>query len=213
MKVLGQNTNGSITDFFFVAFIQFPSSCLYFSSNPVFLLIDTHEIVLTSGDIIFYESSKVFHGRPQRFKGSWYSSVFVHYYPKFGWKDRDHLLDRHYAVPPTWAKKLKHNFEIPLQMVGTGLTEPKCPNNWCQSEYSIKREGHPVEHGKLITPMGEEFDFLPKRIECRDWHDKCEWWASWDTSECERNLGFMLKNCKKACKACTVINSDGGDEL
>lgn len=174
---------------------------------------NTHEIILTSGDIVFYESSKVFHGRPHRFNGSWYSSVFVHYYPKFGWKEKDHMLDRHYAVPPTWNEQPQHHFEVPLQMVGTGMTEPTCPNNWCQSDYSIKREGYPVENGKLITPTGEFFDFDPKRVECRDLDENCELWASWDSNECERNPGYMLRNCKKACKACTIILSNGEDEL
>mmetsp|Transcript_23033 Transcript_23033/g.54378 ORF Transcript_23033/g.54378 Transcript_23033/m.54378 type:complete len:363 (+) Transcript_23033:52-1140(+) len=137
---------------------------------------NTHEIVLTSGDILFYESSKVFHGRPHRFNGSWYSSVFVHYYPKYKWAETDHMLKRHYAVPPTWVKHPEHHFEVPLRMVGTGMTEPYCPNNWCQSQYTIKREKRPVEHGKLITPTGEVLDFDPtKRVECRDMRENCQW--------------------------------------
>ena len=43
---------------------------------------NTNEVVLESGDMLFYESSKCLHGRPTRFKGKWYSSIFVHYYPK-----------------------------------------------------------------------------------------------------------------------------------
>lgn len=166
--------------------------------------------------MVFYESSKVFHGRPHRFKGSWYSSVFVHYYPKFRWQERDHMLDRHYAVPPSWTEPPKHHFEVPLKMVGTGITEPSCPNNWCQSQYTIKRDKRPVEHGKLITPYGEEFDFDPtKKIECKDdFEDDCSWWASWDTNECERNPGFMLRHCKKSCRACTELEAnDRNDEL
>ena len=34
---------------------------------------NTHEVILTSGDILFYESSKCFHGRPRKFNGTWYS--------------------------------------------------------------------------------------------------------------------------------------------
>ena len=34
---------------------------------------NTHEVILTSGDILLYESSKCLHGRPKRFKGSWYT--------------------------------------------------------------------------------------------------------------------------------------------
>ena len=45
---------------------------------------NTNEVNLESGDMVFYESSKAFHGRPRKFKGKWYSSIFVHYYP-VGW--------------------------------------------------------------------------------------------------------------------------------
>jgi len=47
---------------------------------------NTNEVVLESGDMLFYESSKCLHGRPKKFKGKWYSSIFVHYYPAENWK-------------------------------------------------------------------------------------------------------------------------------
>jgi hypothetical protein len=43
---------------------------------------NTNEVHLESGDMLFYESSKALHGRPRAFKGKWYSSLFVHYYPQ-----------------------------------------------------------------------------------------------------------------------------------
>ena len=46
---------------------------------------NTNEVVLESGDMLFYESSKCLHGRPRRFNGKWYSSVFIHYYPAENW--------------------------------------------------------------------------------------------------------------------------------
>ena len=193
---------------------------------------------MSSGDLLFYESSKVFHGRPHRFKGSWYSSVFVHYYPKYGWADTDHDIERHYSVPPHYGESPKHHFEIPLQMVGTGMKEPSCPNDWCQSQYSIKWN-LTGEHGKWIAPTGEKFDFVPKRVECKDLDERCTEWVSWKTNECKRNAGFskcfciigslnpsylpvvltfriftrdilfvVLINCRKACNACTINAKD-----
>jgi len=55
-------------------------------SEPWPLIIEdfqgnTNEVVLESGDMLFYESSKCLHGRPKKFNGSWYTSVFTHYYP------------------------------------------------------------------------------------------------------------------------------------
>mmetsp|Transcript_20328 Transcript_20328/g.42359 ORF Transcript_20328/g.42359 Transcript_20328/m.42359 type:complete len:408 (-) Transcript_20328:376-1599(-) len=179
---------------------------------------NTHEVVLTSGDIVFYESSKVFHGRPHRFKGSWYSSVFVHYYPKIGWQDTDHMIDRHYAVPPGWSDEPQHHFEVPLKMVGTGLTEPTCPNNWCQTRHSIFRN-EAVPHGVLIAPNGDVSDFDPlgmtiqtnkNATDCRDDYPECEEWAKWDSNECERNVRFMHANCKKSCRVCTTNENNNG---
>jgi len=42
---------------------------------------NTNEVTLESGDMLFYESSKCLHGRPRKFNGDWYSSLFVHYKP------------------------------------------------------------------------------------------------------------------------------------
>jgi hypothetical protein len=46
----------------------------------------THEIILKPGDILFFESAKIAHGRPNKFVGSWFLSLFLHY------------------VPPNWEK-------------------------------------------------------------------------------------------------------------
>jgi hypothetical protein len=179
--------------------------CLFLKS-----CVDTHEVVLKSGDILFYESSKVFHGRPRKFNGSWYSSVFVHYYPKYGWKENDHTTEKHYAIPPIWKDNPAHHFEIPLQMSGTGIKEPTCPNNWCQSEHSIRWSG-PAKDGYWTAPTQEKFPFHPKAIECTDSEAQCSEWVSWTTDECRRNAGFMLVHCKKSCGACTASLSS--DEL
>jgi hypothetical protein len=178
---------------------------------------NTHEVVLSSGDMVFYESSKIFHGRPHKFKGSWYSSVFVHYYPKYGWMNTatDHNLEKHYAVPPEWSDTPKHHFEVPLQMVGTAMKEPDCPNEWCQSQYALKWNTS-SQHGKWIDPKGRAHDFDPsKRVECTDDNEKCSWWASWDSDECRKNAGYMLKTCRKSCNACTAatLSSRSFDEL
>lgn len=164
---------------------------------------NTHEVILTSGDMLLYESSKCLHGRPRRFNGSWYSSVFVHYYPKYGWHEVDHTLEKHYAVPPHWIESPTTKYEIPLQMVGTGMTEPSCPDDWCQLKHSKKWSG-PSKEGILMTPGGEELPFHPKPLVCEDKEEKCAEWVSWPTNECKKNPRFMLENCKKSCGHCTV---------
>jgi hypothetical protein len=71
---------------------------------------NTHEVTLTSGDILFYESSKLFHGRPKPLNGSWYCSVFVHsspkYYPIYHWSPYKNMAQEgHYAVPLFWNEE------------------------------------------------------------------------------------------------------------
>ena len=112
---------------------------------------NTNEVVLESGDMLFYESSKCLHGRPRTFKGSWYSSLFVHYYP-VGWDKEKQKMETHYAVPPHWNDdatwETDHN---KLEMVGTSMKEPDCNDDvWCAMDYSVKWRGPAIE-GKIIT--------------------------------------------------------------
>ena len=124
----------------------------------------THEILLAPGDILFYESSKCFHGRPRRFHGSWYTSVFVHYYPaNVGWEERDLKLEAHYAVPPEWSRKPpKETMQPRLEIVGTSLNEPDCPDGCCRCQQSIKWSGS-EEEGVWIASNLERYTFRQAR--------------------------------------------------
>jgi len=110
----------------------------------------------TSGDMVFYESSKCNHGRPRRLNGSWYSSVFVHYYPKY-WAAKDHVQEAKYALPPNWADKVepKEKKYPALTMEGTSYREKTCPNDWCNTLKTIKWSG-PGEEGVWIDPAFEK---------------------------------------------------------
>jgi len=123
----------------------------------------THEVVLTPGDMLFYESSKCFHGRPRRFRGSWYTSVFVHYYPSnVGWEKRDHKLEAHYAVPPEWTlAPPKEKTQSRLEIVGTSFTEPDCTDGCCRCQHSIKWSGA-GEENFWIDPTGSRHPFHPR---------------------------------------------------
>jgi hypothetical protein len=143
----------------------------------------THEVILTPGDMLFYESSKCFHGRPKKFNGSWYSSVFVHYFPTHGWAEQDHALEAHYAVPPHWRSGLAANtptgsashqqdgsskMSYPqLTMFGTGMAELECPNEWCRTQDTVQWSG-PGEPGYWIAPTFERFPFEPQKV---DWNE------------------------------------------
>ena len=185
-----------------------------------FFILDTHEVLLTSGDMLLYESSKCLHGRPRFFNGSWYTSVFVHYRPKFHWEGGPYDEDgkKVFAIPPHWSDEPTTGNEIPIQMEGTGMREPTCPNNWCNTETAIKWSG-PGEEGFLIAPNFEKYPFEPKPLACEDLHEKCAWWASWESNECVKNIPYMSSHCRKSCGACSNPTVDQqeqvgrGDEL
>mmetsp|Transcript_30921 Transcript_30921/g.74675 ORF Transcript_30921/g.74675 Transcript_30921/m.74675 type:complete len:427 (-) Transcript_30921:118-1398(-) len=168
----------------------------------------THEVILKSGDLLFYESSKCFHGRPRPFNGSWYSSVFVHYYPANGWKENFDRDLKTVAIPPGWEEQPKTHYEIPLTMHGTTMEEEWCPNNWCGTLMSNHWSG-PGEEGWVTNPDGSMWMMddraktrPPPGPKCEDEEDKCDEWASWDSNECEKNKGYMHVKCKRTCGLC-----------
>ena len=186
--------------------------CLFLNLSSPLLYTATHEVILTSGDILFYESSKCFHGRPRPLKGSWYSSVFVHYHPKFGYTENFDKNSKVWAIPPGWDAEPTTRYEIPLQMHGTTMEEPWCPNNWCGTEKS-KRWSGPAQEGFVTDPDGEMRVLMPELIDlskfdCNDKEERCSEWASWKSDECQRNPKFMRENCKKSCGICDSLLAD-----
>eukprot|EP00980_Cylindrotheca_fusiformis_P001936 scaffold442_cov110-Cylindrotheca_fusiformis.AAC.3 len=116
---------------------------------------NTNSVVLSDGDILLYESAKNFHGRPQKFNGDWYTSIFVHYHPKEGWLTKDRDIESHYAIPPNWREQMESPFPE-LKWVGTSATEPDCPDSWCHLLNAKPWEG-PGEYGMVMTGGGKKY--------------------------------------------------------
>jgi len=116
---------------------------------------NTNSVVLQPGDILLYESAKNFHGRPTKFIGDWYTSVFVHYYPKEGWLVKDRDIESHYAIPPQWREQVDSPFPD-LKWIGTSATEPDCPDAWCHLINAKEWEG-PGEYGMVMTGGGKKY--------------------------------------------------------
>ncbi|KAL9182265.1 LOW QUALITY PROTEIN: hypothetical protein ACHAXT_012917 [Thalassiosira profunda] len=94
---------------------------------------NTHEVLLETGDMLLYESSKCFHGRPKRYNGRWYSSLFTHYYPVEYWDEEKVNLDAHYWVPPDWHRVPEEEVKglETLVVSETSFKEPECEHEWC----------------------------------------------------------------------------------
>ena len=120
------------------------------------------------------ESSKCWHGRPRRFEGEWYTSLFIHYYPA-DWKYTYNNLDVHYRIPEEWHKVLppKPGLEK-LIMAETSAYEPECEDTWCSLNNTIKWDVR-GEFGKYLSGDGikRDFNFEEKTIRTpRHWKDE-----------------------------------------
>lgn len=116
----------------------------------------TNSVVLQPGDILLYESAKNFHGRPNVFNGSWYTSLFVHFYPKDSeWTKINHDLESHYAVPPDWFDVVPSHFPK-VTIHGTSFMMPDCPDAWCPLLHAEHYEG-PGELGMVMTGGGKKY--------------------------------------------------------
>jgi hypothetical protein len=127
---------------------------------------NTNVVVLTPGDMLFYESSKCFHGRPHKFVGSWYTSVFVHYYPDTDeWKNSDRNKECQIAVPLHWAESPKHEPTQPhMDVRGTLFREPSCPDDWCNLKDAVHWQG-PAEADYVLTAGPKKFPLWGERDE------------------------------------------------
>jgi len=128
---------------------------------------NTNEVILESGDMLFYESSKCMHGRPKKFKGKWYSSIFVHYYPANDWNLDERDEEARVAVPPGWdrAPPEEEMGVEPLQVVErASFKETTCENNWCALKNSVKWRG-PAKFGEVLTAGGVTFPLFKDEVE------------------------------------------------
>ena len=123
---------------------------------------NTNEVYLESGDMLIYESSKCFHGRPVKFKGAWYSSLFLHYYP-VEWDAKQVTDNVHYRIPPSWIAREENNRTVKeqeLAIVSTSFKEPNCEHQWCMMTEAIKWYGPAPAYGKVLSTGGKNSSLL-----------------------------------------------------
>ena len=135
---------------------------------------NTVVIEMTGGDMVLYESSKVFHGRPKPYRGSWYASIFLHYHPTHNWNPRPDFpreLELTYTVPKGWEndpspEMIEKSPHPALRLHGMGWMEPTCPDFWCgiHVEPRLELRG-PGEEGVLLSAGGRSANLSPKSDE------------------------------------------------
>ena len=120
---------------------------------------NTNEVFLESGDMLFYESSKCRHGRPKKFNGEFYSSLFSHYYPK-EWDYEKRVSDIHYRIPSSdfWRKPAgrRENDGInEMILLSLCMKEPECLHEWCRLNDTLKWHGPGPGYGEVMSGDGQ----------------------------------------------------------
>ncbi|KAK1745532.1 hypothetical protein QTG54_003456 [Skeletonema marinoi] len=116
---------------------------------------NTHEVYLETGDMLLYESSKCFHGRPKRYNGKWYSSLFTHYYP-VDWDGDELSWDAHYRIPPSWDDEPDDEGLDKLIITKTSFKEPGCEHEWCSMKNTTKSKSpEDLVFGQVVSTDGK----------------------------------------------------------
>ena len=48
-----------------------------------------HAIILQPGDMVWYESARLLHGRPDQFNGEYFDNLFIHFKPADLWYNHE----------------------------------------------------------------------------------------------------------------------------
>ena len=72
-----------------------------------------HSVDLQPGQMLFYESARLMHGRPTPMKGKYYTSVFIHYKPK-DWSYKH--ADVEAWLPADWNKGTTDDLTLAKQL-------------------------------------------------------------------------------------------------
>jgi len=128
---------------------------------------NTNEVILESGDMLFYESSKCMHGRPKKMKGGWYSSLFIHYYPE-DWDSRQVEMDNHYRIPSNWNEysPRRPGGVEQVVVVASSFKEPECEYEWCALKNTVVSSGPAPGYGKVLSAGGvvTELENIPAEV-------------------------------------------------
>ena len=68
---------------------------------PLYILDNdglTHKVVLQPGQMLWYESARAVHGRPQPLNGHYYDNIFIHFKPAGNWYKTPFQVNNHKSL-------------------------------------------------------------------------------------------------------------------
>jgi len=115
----------------------------------------SHKVVLRPGEMIWYESARLLHGRQWPMKGKLYDNIFLHYKPRVAWYEGEGKTKG--QVPP-----------ISLDFVKHGQKEMK-PTDWSEAwlQYQDFVTNSPLEAADIMYRLGD--DPYKERGKKEDW--------------------------------------------
>ena len=70
---------------------------------PLYILDNagnTHKVVIQPGQMVWYESARAVHGRPQPLHGNYYDNIFIHFKPFGKWYSNPFHVNDHKGLKP-----------------------------------------------------------------------------------------------------------------
>jgi len=77
---------------------------------PLYILDNSgtpHSVLLQPGDMLWYESARAVHGRPQHFKGEYFDNLFIHYSPTGAWYNEQYQIGRQPRETPYTVEEIR----------------------------------------------------------------------------------------------------------
>jgi len=75
-----------------------------------------HTVVLQPGDMVWYESARLLHGRPELFVGEYFDNLFIHYKPSHLWYNNQVELGENPRETPITLEEIKRAQSIPTDL-------------------------------------------------------------------------------------------------
>jgi len=114
----------------------------------------SHKVLLKPGEMIWYESARLLHGRQWPMKGKLYDNIFLHYKPRVAWYEGE---GKTRGVPPISLDLVKH---AQKELKATDWTEA-----W--SQYQDFVTNSPLEAAETMYRIGD--DPYKERGKREDW--------------------------------------------
>merc|ERR1712240_376005 len=83
---------------------------------------EQQQVVMKPGEMVWYESARVIHGRPKTFKGEFYDNLFIHFSPTGDWYSDNFALGKQPRTNPITKEDINNKQDMLALAIGSNST-------------------------------------------------------------------------------------------